>query len=96
MNHTLKAAAAGCAAVLLLAGGPTAANATYLGYGNGDPGNWDLATEQKGGPCVGVNAEAGARYAGRPACCKEYTPESACRYPARKAERPRRTKLGQN
>ena len=96
MNHTLKGAVASCATILALLGAASAANATYLGYGNGDPGNWDLATEQKGGPCVGVNAEAGARYAGRPACCKEYTPESACPYPARKAERPRRTKLGQN
>lgn len=42
--------AAACAAALALAGVAAApANASYLGYGNGDPGNWDFFTEQNGG-----------------------------------------------
>jgi hypothetical protein len=51
MKHALKNVAAGCAAVALLAGASSgAANAYYLGYGNGDPGNWGFWTEQQGGP----------------------------------------------
>ena len=43
--------ASGCAAVLVLVGATAMpASASYLGYGNGDPGNWDFWTEQKGGP----------------------------------------------
>ena len=39
--------AAACAAALMLTGATAMqASATYLGYGNGDPGNWDLWTEQ--------------------------------------------------
>jgi len=51
MKHGLRNVATGFAAVALLMGVSTgAANANYLGYGNGDPGNWDLWTEQAGGP----------------------------------------------
>lgn len=32
---------------------PTSASAEYLGYGNGDPGNWDYNTEQ----CANRTAE---------------------------------------
>jgi hypothetical protein len=39
--------AAACAAALVLTGASAMqANAYYLGYGNGDPGNWDFWTEQ--------------------------------------------------
>jgi hypothetical protein len=51
MTRTTTKLAAACAAVLALTGATAlSANATYLGYGNGDPGNWDLWTEQAGGP----------------------------------------------
>jgi hypothetical protein len=51
MKHAFRNVAAGCAAVALLTGASTvAANAYYLGYGNGDPGNWGFWTEQNGGP----------------------------------------------
>jgi hypothetical protein len=40
----------GAAAVLLMGLASGAANASYLGYGNGDPGDWDFWTEQHGGP----------------------------------------------
>ncbi len=43
-----KLAGAGIAA-LILAGASIPASANYLGYGNGDPGNWDFWTEQNGG-----------------------------------------------
>lgn len=50
MTGSLKSAAAACAAALVLAGAAAApANAYYMGYGNGDPGNWDFWTEQNGG-----------------------------------------------
>jgi len=49
---TMIAAAPAVAALavgtLMLATAP--ANASYLGYGNGDPGNWSLWDEQNGGP----------------------------------------------
>ena len=48
MNRALLNMAGGCTAVLLMLGATAfSANANYLGYGNGDPGNW---TEQAGGP----------------------------------------------
>jgi hypothetical protein len=51
MNRALLNLAGGCTAALLMVGATAfSANANYLGYGNGDPGNWDLWTEQAGGP----------------------------------------------
>jgi hypothetical protein len=51
MKHYLRNVAAGSAAVMLLIGASAgAANAYYLGYGNGDPGNWSFWDEQNGGP----------------------------------------------
>jgi len=51
MDRSLINIGAGCAAALLLMGSTAmSANAYYLGYGNGDPGNWDFWTEQAGGP----------------------------------------------
>jgi hypothetical protein len=51
MNRALLNMAGGCTAALLLLGTTAlSANANYLGYGNGDPGNWDFWTEQAGGP----------------------------------------------
>jgi hypothetical protein len=35
---------------LALATATVPASASYLGYGNGYPGDWDLWTEQAGGP----------------------------------------------
>ena len=43
-------------AALLLGAASLSANATYLGYGNGVPGNWDLWTEQNNG--INPDAEA--------------------------------------
>ena len=65
------------AGAMLLGLGTASANAMYLGYGNGDPGNWDFATEQAGGPCAhSYNAQ----------CCLQYNPESAC--PLARTEHP--------
>jgi hypothetical protein len=51
MDRSLTTYAAGCiSAVILMGATAMSANANYLGYGNGDPGNWDLWTEQAGGP----------------------------------------------
>lgn len=44
-----KPAIAGMA-MFVLAIAAVPASASYLGYGNGDPGDWDLWTEQAGGP----------------------------------------------
>ena len=50
MNRTLKSFAATGAAILMLSGATAMqANAAYLGYGNGDPGDWSLWQEQNGG-----------------------------------------------
>ena len=50
MNRTLRNIFASGAAILALTGATAMqANATYLGYGNGDPGNWDLWQEQHSG-----------------------------------------------
>jgi hypothetical protein len=47
MKQALRNAAAGFAAAALLMGvSAGAANAYYLGYGNGDPGNWSFYQEQ--------------------------------------------------
>jgi hypothetical protein len=46
MKHGLKNIAAGGAALaLLFVASAGAANASYLGYGNGDPGNWGFYDE---------------------------------------------------
>jgi carbohydrate-selective porin OprB len=47
MKHALRNVAAGSlAAALLMGASSLAANASYLGYGNGDPGNWSFYQEQ--------------------------------------------------
>lgn len=77
MNRNLRAAVFGAAAAMTLGLGATGASAEYMGYGNGDPGNWDYNTEQHGGPCgVGSHAIDGAT--GQPTCCSQYNPMSAC------------------
>jgi hypothetical protein len=59
MDRSLIKLAAGCAtALVLMSATAVTANANYLGYGNGDPGNWDLWTEQNGGPVKKVEAPA--------------------------------------
>jgi hypothetical protein len=74
MKRTLKLAACACAGILMVA----PANAAYLGYGNGDPGNWGFATEQAGGPCGAGSARGIDPATGQPACCAAYNPTSAC------------------
>lgn len=56
----------------------TGAHAEYLGYDNGDPGNWDFATEQAGGPCGLPGSRAVDPATGQAKCCAQYNPESAC------------------
>lgn len=48
-RSSLKTLAGAGVAALVLAGASAPASAYYLGYGNGDPGNWDFWTEQNGG-----------------------------------------------
>jgi hypothetical protein len=69
MNRILKTAIPAIAGALMLSGGAVSANAYYLGYANGDPGNWDFATEQAGGPCA---------HSSDSKCCLRYNPETAC------------------
>ena len=50
MNRTLRNIFATGVTVLTLTGATAMqANAAYMGYGNGDPGNWDFWQEQRGG-----------------------------------------------
>jgi hypothetical protein len=59
MDRSLSKMAAGCiSAVILMGATAMSANANYLGYANGDPGNWDFWTEQAGGPKQTVEAPA--------------------------------------
>jgi hypothetical protein len=78
MNRTLKLAICVSAGIMMQSAIVAPANAAYLGYGNGDPGNWDLTTEQAGGPC-GIGSARGIDPAtGQPKCCAAYNPASAC------------------
>ena len=78
MNRALRLAACGIAGVVMQMAFVTGASAEYMGYGNGDPGNWDFNTEQQGGPCgTGVSHAIDAT-TGQPACCAQYNPMSAC------------------
>lgn len=52
MNRSLKIAVRGAAAAMMISATVLPASASYLGYGNGDPGNWDLWQEQNGGKPV--------------------------------------------
>jgi len=64
MTRTSTKLGAALAATLVLAAAAVpAANANYLGYGNGDPGNWDFWTEQNGGRpmTMGHTGAPGAR-----------------------------------
>jgi len=54
------------------------ASAEYLGYDNGDPGNWSYNTEQAGGPCNLPGQRAIDAATGQPKCCSQYNPMSAC------------------
>ena len=88
MSQNIRLTICACAgAALLSLGAVTAVNAEYLGYGNGDPGNWDFATEQSGGPCGKGSAQAIDPATGQPACCAQYNPTSACPLAHHAAER---------
>lgn len=78
MNRVLKIGVCALAGVMMQSAFSASAGAAYLGYGNGDPGNWDYNTEQAGGPCnlPGQRAMDGAT--GQPKCCSQYNPTSAC------------------
>jgi hypothetical protein len=79
MSQTLRMTLCAFAGAALVGiGAMTAANAEYPGYGNGDPGAWDFATEQAGGPCGKGTARAIDPATGQPACCAQYNPQSAC------------------
>ena len=86
MIGTLRTAAL-AGALLLGMSAMTAANAEYLGYGNGDPGNWDFATEQSGGPCGKGTARTIDPATGQPSAARSTTPKA----PARSSGPVRRT-----
>lgn len=66
MKRPLIHLAAACGSVLLAAAAvSTTANAYYLGYGNGDPENWDFWTEQNGGINPETQAQARPMYVPR-------------------------------
>jgi hypothetical protein len=52
MNRPLKVVVQGAVAALLFSATALPASAEYLGYGNGDPGNWDFWQEQNGGKAM--------------------------------------------
>jgi len=79
MNQALRTTVLACAGAMLVGlATVSGANAEYTGYGNGDPGNWDFATEQAGGPCGKGTARAIDPATSQPKCCAQYNPESAC------------------
>lgn len=78
MTRTITTTIAACAGALLLSLGTVTAQAEYTGYGNGDPGGWDFATEQAGGPCGMPGGRAIDPSTGEAACCAKYNPTSAC------------------
>lgn len=78
MHQGLKLGICAVAGIIMQAAIVTAANAEYLGYDNGDPGNWDYNTEQAGGPCNLPGARAIDAATGQPKCCSQYNPMSAC------------------
>jgi hypothetical protein len=78
MHPILKTGVCAVAAVLLQSAVVHPANAAYLGYGNGDPGNWDLNTEQSGGPCAVSGARSIDPATGQAKCCAQYNPMNAC------------------
>lgn len=78
MNRAFLIGICAAAGVMMQAAVATSASAAYLGYGNGDPGNWDFATEQAGGPCNLPGQRALDATTGQPKCCSKYNPMSAC------------------
>jgi hypothetical protein len=78
MRQGIKIAACVFSAAMLQLAVVGSANAEYLGYGNGDPGNWDYNTEQHGGPCNLPGAREIDSTTGQPKCCSQYTPMSLC------------------
>lgn len=78
MNRALKLAACGIAGAMMQAAFVTNASAEYMGYGNGDPGNWDYNTEQAGGPCNLPGAREIDATTGQAKCCSQYNPMSMC------------------
>ncbi len=56
MNRAMKNLTIGFAsAMAVTCATAISANAYYAGYGNGDPGNWDFFTEQRGAPTSHAN-----------------------------------------
>jgi hypothetical protein len=78
MNQALKIGICAVAGVMMQTAIALPASAEYLGYDNGDPGNWDYNTEQAGGPCNLPGAHAIDAVTGQPKCCSQYNPMSAC------------------
>ncbi|MFA5898226.1 MAG: hypothetical protein WC829_03845 [Hyphomicrobium sp.] len=78
MNRTLKFGICALAGVMTLGAVIGSASAAYLGYDNGDPGNWSYNTEQAGGPCNLPGQRSMDRTTGQAKCCAQYNPMSAC------------------
>lgn len=62
MNRLLKIAVRGAVGAMLVSATVLPASASYLGYGNGDPGNWDLWQEQNGGKPLPSDDEQAAMW----------------------------------
>ncbi len=78
MRTMLKAGLCAFAGIMMQAAVIAPAHAEYPGYGNGDPGGWDFATEQAGGPCNLPGGTAIDAATGQASCCSQYNPSSAC------------------
>lgn len=87
MNRAIKIGLCAASGFLMQAALIGSASAEYLGYDNGDPGNWDYNAEQAGGPCNLPGQRALDPSTGQAKCCSQYNPMSAC--PLMRTEAPR-------
>jgi hypothetical protein len=78
MNRAIKIGVYGLAVAVMQTAFVLPASAEYMGYANGDPGNWDYNTEQAGGPCHLPGSRELDASTGRAKCCSQYNPTSMC------------------
>lgn len=78
MNRAIGLCICALAGATMMGALSGSAGAAYLGYDNGDPGNWDYNTEQAGGPCNLPGQRALDVATGQARCCSQYNPTSAC------------------
>jgi hypothetical protein len=78
MNRVIKTSICAAAGALMQVAFVMPAGAEYMGYANGDPGNWSYNTEQAGGPCNLPGGRDVDASTGQAKCCSQYNPMSMC------------------